>query len=176
MTGGAVVTAGVAGPGNPAASKGAAEQDAQRQRLVCRAGNQLWAVPLDRVIEVMRALPIKPIPGGPRYVRGLCIIRGAPVPVVDTGLLVGMGATDCARLVAVRTGSTTVALAADAVLGIWTIGAHQLGGLPPLLGDGASDTIAAIGSLDAELLYVLQTTRIVPDDLFDRLVNAGELS
>ena len=94
--------------------------------------------------------------------------------VIDTGLLISNQATDCQRLITIRTGGRTIALAAEAVLGIVAIDADKLGRLPPLLGDGAADTIAAIGSLDAELLFFLQTTRIIADDLFDRLVRDGE--
>ena len=111
---------------NSAVSTSADEGHVRQYRLVCRAGAQLCAVPLEHVIEVMRVLPIKPVSGGPRYVCGLCIIRGAPVPVVDTGLLVGDRATAFERLITVRTGSRTIALAVEAVLGIWAIGAEML--------------------------------------------------
>ena len=57
--------------------------------------------------------------------------------------------------------------------GIWAIGAERLEQLPPLLRDAATETIDAIGTLDAELLFFLRTARIVPDDLFDRLVADG---
>ena len=103
----------------------------------------------------------------------MCIIRGAPVPVVDTGLLVGDRPTALERLITVRIGDRTIALAAEAVLGIWTIGAERLDQLPPLLRDAATDTIASIGTLDAELLFFLRTARIVPEDLFDRLAAEG---
>lgn len=130
-------------------------------------------MPLDHVIEVMRALPINPVTTGPRFVRGLCIIRGAPVPVIDTGLLISDRATDCQRLITVRTGSRTAALAAETVLGIWTIDPATLSRLPPLLADGETDVITAIGSRDCELLLFLQTTRVVPDDLHDHLLADG---
>ena len=168
------MTTGGHGPGVSAAWEGGSEANDRQHRLVCRAGARLCAVPLSRVIEVMRVLPIKPVARGPQCVRGLCIIRGAPVLVIDTGLLISNQATDCQRLITVRTGGRTIALAAEAVLGIVAIDADKLGRLPPLLGDGTADTISAIGSLDAELLFFLQTTRIIPDDLFDRLVRDGE--
>src|SRR5580704_10406648 len=89
--------------------------------LICRAGIHRCALPLEHVIEIMRALPIEAVAGAPAYVRGLCIIRGAAVPVLDTGLLVGAEASPCRRLIAVRAGGRTVALTAETVLGIWAI-------------------------------------------------------
>ena len=144
--------------------------------LLCRAGAHLCAIPIADVIETMRLLPIEAVSGAPPYVRGLAIIRGAPVPVIDTGLLVGEQATRCTRLVTIRTGTRTVALAAEAVEGVSAIAPDKLGQLPPLLRAGASETIEAIGMLDAELILFLRTARIVPDEALDRLEFAGALS
>ena len=137
--------------------------------LVCRAGPHLHAIPLEHVIESMRALPIETISGAPRYVRGLSIIRGSPVPVVDPGLLLCDQPTQAQRLVTIRSGRRTIALAAEAVLGIRSIAPETFNQLPPLLRDAAAQTIAAIGTLDAELLFFLNETRIVPEELLDRL-------
>lgn len=124
----------------------------------------------------MRALPIQPVYGGPRYVAGLCIIRGSPLPVVDVGLLIGERATAAQRLVTVRTGSRIVALAAEAVLGIWAFDGLRLDALPPLLRDAATDTIAAVGTLDAELLFLLRTASIVPEGFLEHLDAYGAVS
>jgi purine-binding chemotaxis protein CheW len=137
--------------------------------LLCRAGAHLCAMSIEHVIEIMRALPIEAISGTPPYVRGLCIIRGAPVPVVDIGLLLGGQATRTGRLVAIRAGSRTIALAVETVEGIRAIGPEAFNQLPPLLRDAATATIAAIGTLDTGLLFFLHTARIVPDDLLVRL-------
>jgi purine-binding chemotaxis protein CheW len=126
-------------------------------------------MPLQDVLEVMRMLPIEQLSGAPSYVRGLCIIRGSPVPVVDTGLLIGDQVTRLERLVAISIGGRSVALAVEAVVGIRAIGAGASEQLPPLLRDAAVEAVAAIGTLDAELLLFLRTARIVPEDLLSRL-------
>jgi purine-binding chemotaxis protein CheW len=137
-----------------------------RSFLLCRAGSNFCALPLDRVAEIMRALPIEAVAGAPRYVCGLSIIRGAPAPIVDIGLLLGEQPTRAERLVAIRVGNRTVALAVDAVLGIRTIA--EACELPPLLRE-ASEAIAAIGTLDSALLFFLRTARVVPEDLLVHL-------
>jgi purine-binding chemotaxis protein CheW len=150
--------------------------DGRASWLLCRAGHHLYAIPLEHVVESMRVLPIEAVFGAPRYVQGLCMIRGAPVPVVDPGLLLGEQPTNSQRLVTIRAGRRTIALMAEAVLGIRAIGAEVFSQLPPLLRDAAAETIAAIGILDAELLFFLHLTRIIPEDLFDRLDIAGASS
>jgi len=141
--------------------------------LLCRAGSHLHAIPLDQVIESMRVPPIDAISGAPRYVLGLCIVRGSPVPVVDPGLLLGDQPTRSQRLVTIRAGRRTIALAVEEVLGIRAIDAETSSQLPPLLRNAAAETIAAIGTLDAELLFFLHTARIVPEDLLERFEAAG---
>lgn len=137
--------------------------------LVCRVGALLCALPLEHVVEVMRLLPIETVAGAVPPVRGLSLIRGAPVPVVDAGALIGESAARAERLVTIRIGERCVALAVESVVGIRPIAAQALQRLPPLLRDAASETVAAIGTLDAQLLFFLNAARIVPQDVLDRL-------
>jgi purine-binding chemotaxis protein CheW len=141
--------------------------------LVCRVGTRLCAIPLAQVMEVMRQLPIEPVAGAPPFVRGLSLIRGAAVPVIDAGLLLGEAATSGGRLLTVRIGGRSIALAVDLVLGVRAFADDLRSAMPPLMRDAANETIAAIGILDAELLFFLRTTLCVPDELFDRLPAAG---
>jgi purine-binding chemotaxis protein CheW len=128
---------------------------------------------LNHVIEIMRVLPVEAISGAPHFVRGLSIIRGSPVPVVDTGKLFGEQGTPSARLVTIRVGDRTVALAVDEVLGVRAIETDVVVALPPLLRDAGGDALSAIGTLDAELLLFMNAARIVPDALFDDLSGAA---
>jgi purine-binding chemotaxis protein CheW len=173
-----MVSAASATATRPRRGQTAATADNERRTswLLCRAGTHLCAIPLEHVIEVMRVLPIAAVAGTPPYVRGLCIIRGAPVPVIDTGLLVGDQATPPERLVTIKTGNRAIALAAQTVLGIWAVDAGMFNALPPLLRDAASETIAAIGTRDAELLFFLRTTLVVPPELHARLDADGARS
>jgi purine-binding chemotaxis protein CheW len=137
--------------------------------LLCRAGTLLCALPVDQIAVTMRLLPIEPVAGTPPYLRGLAVIRGVPVPVVDLGSIIGGVLTQPQRLVTARTGERTVALAVDEVIGVMPIAADQAEALPPLLRGAASEAISAIGVLDAELVLFLRGSRIVPDDVLARL-------
>jgi purine-binding chemotaxis protein CheW len=61
----------------------------RQSTLLCRVRERLCALPLAHVVETMRPLPIEPLGGMPGFVQGIAIIRGAPVPVVDAGALLG---------------------------------------------------------------------------------------
>jgi purine-binding chemotaxis protein CheW len=144
--------------------------------LLCRVQTKLCALPLECVLETMRPLPVEPLSGAPQFVPGLAMIRGEPVPVVDAARLLGAEGARPARFVSVRAGERRVALAVDSVLGVRSIPAGSLRELPPLLRDASAEFVSAIGMLDAELLLILQSTRLVPEDLWTKLGADGVLS
>jgi purine-binding chemotaxis protein CheW len=133
--------------------------------LLCRLATRLIGVPIEHVVETMRPLPIEKLSGAPQFVVGASVIRGAPTPVVDAGRLLGESESRPRRFVTVRAGGRTVALSVDEVLGVSTIPAETLQALPPLLRDAGAEAVAAIGTLDAQLLLVLDSARVVPAEL-----------
>jgi purine-binding chemotaxis protein CheW len=87
--------------------------------LMVTAGSKTWAIPSAHVVETMRPLPIASIAGVPRFLLGLSVIRGAPVPVVDLEAVVGLGLTDTiTRFVSLELGDRRIAVAVGAVIGI----------------------------------------------------------
>lgn len=114
----------------------------------------------------MRPLPVAPIAGAPSFMPGLCVMRATPVPLVDVGALLRETAPPCfTRFIAVRTGDRRVGLAVEGVHGIRELPADASSELPPLLGSGA-DLVESMATLDHELLLVLRTGVIVPDDVW----------
>ncbi len=129
--------------------------------LVCDVGGRRCAIALRHVVETMRPLSVHALSGAPPFVLGVTVVRGAPTPVVHVGRLLGDDGVACARFVLVRAGERRIALAVDGTIGIRTLpsSTHEL---PRLLRDVG--VVSAIGSLDAEVLLVLETLRLVPDD------------
>jgi purine-binding chemotaxis protein CheW len=118
----------------------------------------------------MRPLPIETIAGVPSFVLGLSVVRGTPVPVVDLEAVVGEGRMrSIARFVALQLGERRVALAVGAVIGMRDVDGARMIELPPLLRDARTDTVEAIGVLDAELLVVLRASRLLPDEIWQKL-------
>jgi purine-binding chemotaxis protein CheW len=136
--------------------------------LLFRAGAHLCAIPIAEVAEIMRPLPLERLAAQPDFLLGLSVIRGASVPVVDAGALLGGVAAPhpLCRFLRLRIGARSVALAVDAVVGVRSLTARALGALPPLLGEAGRELIAALGAADGEFLLVLQTGRLaasIPD-------------
>ncbi|MGP3699293.1 chemotaxis protein CheW [Rhodobacter sp. NSM] len=54
------------------------------------AGEMLYALPVERVQEILDLRPIAPLPNAPAHLLGLCDVRGTGVPVVDLRSLLGL--------------------------------------------------------------------------------------
>lgn len=133
--------------------------------LLCRAGSALLGLPLSQIAEVMRPLPIERISGAPAFVRGVCVVRGAPVAVIHGGQLVTGADTPVERLVTLRIGERTVAFGVEQIIGVRTFDSVELSAWPPLLQNAAADAVDALHTLDGELLMLLKTSCLVPDGL-----------
>ena len=141
--------------------------ESPRQTVVLvSAGTRLCGLPIHVVIETMRPLPVSPVPGAPRFGRGVAIVRGEPVPVVDLAILLGDAAARPgpeARFVTVRAGARTAALEVSAVRGVSSLDPRELHHLP-LLADAHAGALEALRARDGDLLLVLGAARLVPDE------------
>jgi purine-binding chemotaxis protein CheW len=144
-------------------------EDSTGWSLLCRVDTRLCALPLENIIETTRPLPIEPVAGAPDFLLGLAVVRGAAVPIVDAERLLGGGQVSASRFVMLRVGERRVGLAVESVLGVRQVVADSLEELPPLLRGADAAAVSAIGTLDAELLMVLQAARIVPEALLAAL-------
>jgi purine-binding chemotaxis protein CheW len=153
--------------------------------MLCRVGGGLCALPVRQVVEVMRPMPIEPLPGGPPFVVGAAVIRGAPVPVVDAGLLLRDERWEASRFVALRVDRSggggdregagcVLALAVREVVGLRVVPADSLVRLPPLVGDAGQMPAAAMGVADGQVLLVLESARAVPDSVWAALSDVGD--
>jgi purine-binding chemotaxis protein CheW len=144
--------------------------DAGQVRMVlARVASRTCALPLAQVIETMRLQPLHPLAEAPPFVRGLSIIRGVPLPVVDVRVLLGEPAGDAQRLLVVRCGTRRVALAVDEVTGVASLDGAALAATPPLAQSGRPELVAALGALDRQLLMLLETSHLIDETLWARL-------
>lgn len=151
-----------------------AEEGASQEALIVRAAGQLCALSLRSVVETMRPMPLRPLPGLPPFVMGASIIRGQLTPVIDASRLLGVEGATSTRLVTLAVESQrTVALAVEAVVGVKVLGAAGAE-LAPLLKSADAAVIASITTLDADLLLLLQSARLVPASVWEAAGVAAE--
>ncbi|MBL8950485.1 MAG: chemotaxis protein CheW [Myxococcaceae bacterium] len=138
-----------------------------KQLLLCRAGLRLCGLPLEHVAETLRPLPVEPVADAPAYVLGLTRLRGRPAPVVDLARLFGSeGAAAPTRFVALRLSGRQLALAVTHVAGVRGVDPTTLEGVPAIAGELEASVTEHLGTADAELLVVLQATKLLPESVW----------
>lgn len=95
--------------------------DAPVQHISFSLDGQRYAVPLDDVERVLRAVEITPLPETFGAVSGVISLQGRAIPVVDLRRRFKLPERELGphdQLLVIRSGATTVALPVDATLGI----------------------------------------------------------
>jgi purine-binding chemotaxis protein CheW len=150
--------------------RSAAQENGPQLALICRVGPLLCALPLEHVHETLRPLPTEPLAGTPSFVRGVCVVRDEPLPVVDALALTSADVEAVPeRLVVLKSAGRRVALAVGAIVGVRSLAAGSLDALPPLLREASDGAIASLGCLDGALLLTLRSARLVPDPVWQAL-------
>lgn len=142
--------------------------------LIVREGSRHCALPVSAVIETMRPLPVEPVGELPAFILGLSVIRGAPVPVLDLGRLLGLegGRRAISRFVSLRVdGKRRAAMAVEAVLELRHLDASVFD-LMPGLPVGGNHPLDGVGVLDSKLLLLLRTSRIIPQEAWEEMGKA----
>ncbi|HEX8819239.1 MAG TPA: CheW domain-containing protein [Archangium sp.] len=140
--------------------------------LVVRAQEWMCALPLEEVEETMRPLPVAPVSAAPVFVRGVCLVRGTPAPVVSLAVLLGGAHAQAGsghRFISLRVPEGRLALEVDEVRGLRWMEESTLDSVPPLLRATASGHVQRLGSFDGRLLAVLGTAHLLPEDIWGRL-------
>jgi len=73
-----------------------------------------YAVPVERVREIVRMRPVTPVPRTPEEVRGVISLRGEMIELIDLGRRLGLGSIESSR----RTRIIVVKTADDEVVGL----------------------------------------------------------
>lgn len=143
----------------------------QGQMVMLGCGEDLFAVPVARVQEILDLCPISPLPHAPAHLLGLIDVRGESIAVADLRLLLGRHAADdslATRIVVLwvmRAGrKAQIALKADKVIEVAQLDEGSVGPVPEQgLLNWNDRIIAAIGRRNAAFVTVLDLDRMFSD-------------
>ena len=118
-----------------------------------------YAIPVERVREIVRMRPITPIPQVTSDIRGVISLRGEIIQVVDLRMRLGLSATQTTkstRIVVVETDDGRVAgVLVDSVREVWRVSEDAIG--PPA--GGESGVVEALCSRGDEFVSLIDLNR-----------------
>lgn len=141
------------------------------QYLTFRLDDEVFALDISRVREVLDVTTVTKVPRTPEFMRGVINLRGSVVPVVDMRLKFGMSRTEqtvntCIIIVEVALKGETLVLGAlaDSVQEVVEMEPGQIEP-PPRIGTRLStEFIKGMGKRDDEFIIILEIDRIFSTD------------
>ncbi len=160
-----------AAPAAPAAPSRFAAPDSGTQYVTLGIGDEVFALPVDQVREVIDLCPFTRVPNAPRALRGMIDVRGRGVPVIDMRQKLGLcpaEPTPHTRIVVMDASLDGRSL----VIGALTDRVYEVTVLddcgtepPPDIGVGwDSGFIRGIGRRGAGFVIILDLARVLSSD------------
>ena len=160
----------------------AATVEQAAQYLTFRLGEEVFALDISQVREVLDYTAITRVPRMPEFMRGVINLRGSVVPVVDLRLKFGMTATErtvntCIIIaeVAIEGERTLLGALADSVQEVIDLDPGQIEP-PPRLGTSIhAQFISGMGKHDERFVIILDVDRVFSSDELSLVQGAGDV-
>lgn len=141
------------------------------QYLTFVLDNEVFAVDVARVREILEYTSVTRVPKTLKYMRGVINLRGSVVPVVDMRVLFGLPETDttvntCIIVMEiVADGSAFVMGAlADSVREVMELDPSQIEPAPKVGSRVKTDFINGMGKYNNEFIVILNIDKMLPDE------------
>ena len=138
-----------------------------RQYLTFKLGNEVFAIDVAKVREVLDFTDITAIPRTPDFMSGVINLRGAVVPVVDLRLCFEMSKTErtrntCVVVVEVLLDneSTVIGALADSVEEVIDLEPDQIEPAPRIGTHIRTDFIKGMGKRDTQFIMILDIDQV----------------
>ena len=148
-----------------------AEMTQTTQYLTFKLGDEVFALDISKVREVLDFTTVTMVPRMPEFMRGVINLRGSVVPVVDLRLKFGMtktenGVNTCVIITEVTVdGDTTVLGAlADSVQEVLDLEPANIAPAPKIGTKLRTDFIKGMGKRDDRFIIILDVDRVFSVD------------
>ncbi len=146
-----------------------AEDDAQFVTLGIE--REVFAVPVETVLEILDMRPIFRVPDAPAYLAGLVDVRGRGVPAIDLRVKLGLpaiAATESTRIlvleVPVNGRPLVLGLIADRVFEVAILSTQQIAPPPDIGVTWRSDYIRGVGHRGDSFVIIFDLPRLFSSD------------
>jgi purine-binding chemotaxis protein CheW len=123
---------------------------------------EVFAVPVEAVVEILDMRPMFRLPEAPAYLAGLIDVRGRSVPVIDLRLKLGLPATattETTRIlvleIAAANRTLALGLIADRVFEVMALDSHQVEAPPDIGVRWRSNYISGVGRRESGFVIIL---------------------
>ena len=152
------------------------DQDSQ-EFLVFTLGDEQYGVDILKVQEIRAYENITAIANTPDFIKGVTNLRGIIVPIVDLRIKFALESaeyTDQTVVIVVDIGEQIIGLVVDGVSDVLTLTADQIKPAPAAGMSLSSDYIAGLGSLEDQMIVLMDVEALLSNGDLGMLDQAGE--
>ena len=154
------------------------------QYLSFNLGDEVFALDISKVREVLEFTTVTKVPQTPDFMRGVINLRGGVVPVIDMKLKFGMGETEraintCVIIAEVEMDDgelTVLGALADSVQEVFDMHAEDIEPAPKLGTQLNTEFLKGMGKKDGEFVLLLDIDRVFSLAELEAASGAGEYS
>ncbi len=154
------------------------------QYLSFNLGEEVFALDISKVREVLEFTTVTKVPQTPDYMRGVINLRGGVVPVIDMKVKFGMGETEkaintCVIITEVELDDgelTVLGALADSVQEVFDLHGEDIEPAPRLGTQLNTEFLKGMGKKDGEFVLLLDIDRVFSLAELESVSGAGEYS
>lgn len=150
------------------------------QHLSFRLGEELFALDIGKVKEVIEFTTVTSVPQTPDFIKGVINLRGGVVPVVDLKTKFGMGQTErtlntCVIISEVKVGEESIVLGAmaDAVDEVFDLSPEDIEPAPRIGTQINTDFLKGMGKKNDEFILLLDIDHVFSEDELETVSSTG---
>uniref|UniRef100_A0A7C4RN39 Chemotaxis protein CheW n=1 Tax=Desulfatirhabdium butyrativorans TaxID=340467 RepID=A0A7C4RN39_9BACT len=151
------------------------------QYLTFKLEEEIFAVDVANVREILDFTPATKVPGTPEFMRGVINVRGNVVPIVDMRLKFGLSKTEktvdtCIVVMEISVDEDKIVLGAlvDSVQEVFEMEASQIEPPPRMGTRWKTEYIKGIGKRNDNLIIILDIDRVFSSNELSLLQDSGE--
>jgi purine-binding chemotaxis protein CheW len=139
---------------------GFVEEDTQKDKyLTFSLAEEVYAIDISYVTEIIGILKITKVPGMPPFIKGVINLRGKVIPVMDVRARFKLPARDYDErtcVVVVNVADNVMGLVVDHVNEVMDIPVSQVEPPPAVNANGGGKYVKGVGKVDGEVIILLE--------------------
>lgn len=156
---------------NAAVAKGPVKTAIEAQYVTLAIDREVFAVPVESVLEILDMRQASLVPEAPSYMLGLIDLRGRSVPVLDLRVKLGLPSVPPTETTRILVLEVTIAgrplvlgLVADRVIEVMALSAGEIEPAPDIGVRWHSDYILGVGHRDGRFVIIFNLVRLFSEE------------
>ncbi len=138
------------------------------QLVVFKIGKEEFGVPINQVREIVRWVPVTPVPRVPDFIEGVVNLRGQILAVIDLAKRLTLGSnprSDRTRIIVVEVEGNTVGMIVDEVTEVLRIASENIDQTPELITTEVQQKyLKGVGKLGERLLILIDLAQVLSSE------------